>query len=264
MSQGAGSVLTPASEAETVTAFGDGRDITVLAGGTILMPAVSYGRYPTQGVTVMLHEAGLDGISGTETVRVGATTTLAELAAADLEPLSSAAAEVADGEIRAQATVGGNVCAPPGDTPRGDLRVPLLVLDAEVDCVVSGQRQTEPIATFLARDEPRLALAFEFRRPTRSAYLAQRRPHAHSYAVAAVACAELDGAVRVAASGDERGAVRLHAVEDALAGGGGADVAARTGEDLRPAADVLASAWYREQLIPVLVTRVLQQMQGGR
>ncbi len=38
--------LTPASEAEAIEGFGDGSNVTVLAGGTILMPEVTYGRYP--------------------------------------------------------------------------------------------------------------------------------------------------------------------------------------------------------------------------
>ena len=67
-------VLFPGSESEAVQAFGEGRGVTVFAGGTILMPAVAYGRYPRGGHTLMLKGAGLDQIAGDGTVRIGATT----------------------------------------------------------------------------------------------------------------------------------------------------------------------------------------------
>ena len=42
-------ILMPASADDAVDAFGDGRDVTVFAGGTILMPMLAYGRYPQAG-----------------------------------------------------------------------------------------------------------------------------------------------------------------------------------------------------------------------
>lgn len=254
--------LAPASEAEAIEAFGSGDGVTVLAGGTILLPEVSHGRYPRGGRTVMLHQAGLDAISGTDPVRIGAMAPLAAVAAAGIEPLSSAAAAVADPEIRAQATLGGNLCAPPGvDSPRGDLRAPLLALDARVRTAGAGGERTESVEELLATGEPRLVLSIECPRPTRAAYLTQRRAHAHSYSVLAVAAAEVAGTLRIAAAGAGPQAVRLRAVEEALAAGAApAEAAVRAAQDTDPQDDALASAWYRREVLPVLVTRVLQQL----
>lgn len=255
----------PRSAAEAVEAFGDGRGVTVFAGGTILMPEIAHGRYPKGGRTVMLGRAGLDEISDGGRARIGAMTTLSALAQSGIEPLATAAADVADHEIRAQATLGGNLCATPGwEAPRGDLQAALLAVDAAVHTAGPGGERTESIDQFLGGGDPRLVLAVEFERPRRAAYLSQRRPHTHSYAVMAVACAETGEGLRVAAAGVAARAVRLRGVEEALAGGAPASEAAGAAADgLEPPDDALASSWYRKQVLPTLVRRALAQLQGG-
>lgn len=254
--------LVPASEAEAIAAFGNGRDVTVLAGGTILMPDVAYGRYPRGGRTVMLHRAGLSGLAGDDPLTIGAMSTLAAVAACGVEPLAGAAAAVADPEIRAQATIGGNLCAPPGvESPRGDLQAPLLAMDARVRTAGPGGERTESIEDLLGDPRSRLLLSIELRRPSRGAYVTQRRRHTHAYSVLAVAAAELDGTVRLAAAGVGPRAVRLPGVEAALADGAAPEqAAARAAGDVAPGDDALASAWYRSEILPVLVTRALQRL----
>jgi CO/xanthine dehydrogenase FAD-binding subunit len=260
-------LLTPDSAAQAVEEFGDGRDVTVFAGGTILMPEVAYGRYPKGGRTLMLERAGLDRLDSNGTVKVGAMVRLSAIAASRIEPLARAAADIADPEIRAQATLGGNLCAPPGiDSPRGDLQAPLLALGARVrSCGPDGER-TDRVEEFLTAlgSGPRLALEVEFGAPARAVYLAHRRTHAHSYAVMSVACVEASDGVRVAAGGVAPRAVRLEAVERALAGGASAgEAAAAAGEGIDPPDDAVATSWYRREVLPVLVRRALQQLQGG-
>ena len=67
-------VLVPTSAEEAATAFGDGSGITVLAGGTLVVPAIKLGRLrPVR--TLFLGRAGLGGIeSANGTVKIGATT----------------------------------------------------------------------------------------------------------------------------------------------------------------------------------------------
>ena len=257
--------LIPASETEAVDVFGDGSGVTVLAGGTILMPDVTYGRYPKGGRTLMLHRAGMDTVTDNGRVTFGAMATLDAVVASGVQPLADAAAAVADPEIRAQATIGGNLAAPPGvSSPRGDLQAPLLAMAAQVRSAGPGGERTEPVEDYLAHGRDRLILSIEFDRPGRGAYLSQRRPHSHSYSVMAVAAAEVDGAVRVAAAGLAPSAVRLTRVEEALAGGASAaDAAARAGEGIEPQDDALASGWYRREVLPVLTSRVIEQLQGG-
>jgi CO/xanthine dehydrogenase FAD-binding subunit len=137
---------------------------------------------------------------------------------------------------------------------------------AEVRCAAAGGERTEPVEEFLARgqSEPRLALRVELARPRRASWLSQRRPHTHSYAVMAVACAELDDGVRVAAAGVGPIAVRLRSVERALAGGAAPEEAAGAAlEGPEPLDDALASSWYRQEVLPVLVRRAIVQLQGG-
>jgi CO/xanthine dehydrogenase FAD-binding subunit len=257
--------LIPVSEAEAIEGFGDGGNVTVLAGGTILMPEVTYGRYPKGGRTLMLHRAGLDVVADNGAVTFGAMATLDAVLAAGLEPLAAAAASVADPEIRAQATIGGNLCAAPGvEAPRGDLQAPLLAMGARVRSVGPGGERAESVDEYLAGARDRLVLSIEVDRPARAAYITQRRPHSHSYSVMAIAAAEVDGTVRMAAAGVAPHAVRLTGVEQALAGGASpADAAARATEGVEPHDDALASAWYRREVLPVLVARVIEQLQGG-
>ena len=260
-------ILIPASAAKAVEGFADGSGVTVFAGGTILMPEIAYGRYPHGGRTLMLEHAGLDQISGDGTLTIGAMTRLTTLAGLDLEPLAAAASDVADLEVRAQATVGGNLCARSApESPRGDLQVALLAVGARVRSAGAGGERIEPVEDFLAGAdrEPRLVLEIEVDRPRSAAFVSQRRPHAHSYAVMSVACAETADAVRVAAGGVGPRAVRLRAVEAALADGAPlADAAAKALENVEPQDDALASAWYRRAVLPTLLRRALEQLRGG-
>jgi carbon-monoxide dehydrogenase medium subunit len=257
----------PTSAAEASQAFGDGQGVTVLAGGTILMPLIAHGHHRAGARTLVLERAGLDGIKDDGSVQIGAMASLSVIAASGIEPLASAAREVADLEVRAQATLGGNLCAPPSDeAPRGDLQAALLAADARVTSAGAGGERTEAVEEFLARidAEPRLVLGVELERPAAASYLSQRRPHAHSYSVMCVACARTSEGVRVAAGGIAPRAIRLAAVERAFSDSAGAEQAAAAALDgITPHDDALASAWYRQQVLPTLVKRALEQLEGG-
>src|SRR5437764_1094221 len=148
----AAELVVPASRDEAVKGFGDGSGVTVFGGGTILMAEINYGRLRPVRV-LMLRDAGLSGIdSNGSGLTIGAMTTIAELEDA-LEPLGSAARNVADHEIRAQATLGGNLCARSGGgTPRGDLQAALIALAATVKSAGKDGERTEPVEDFLAAD----------------------------------------------------------------------------------------------------------------
>jgi carbon-monoxide dehydrogenase medium subunit len=255
-------VARPSSVDAAVSEFGDGAGVTVFGGGSILMVDLVHDRLAAQRV-MMLDRARMAGVrTEGERTTIGAMTTVAELENA-IEPLGTSARGVADREIRAQATLGGNLCARGGaESPRGDLQGPLIALGAQVRSVGGGGERTEPVEEFLARGaEGRLVLEVSFDTPSAAASAAVRRPHAHAYTILAVSAARTDGQVRLAVSGTGPHAVRLTSVERALADGAepGA-AAARALDDVTPAADALASAWYREQTLPVLVTRVLNDL----
>ncbi len=258
-------VLLPSSPEDAIEAFGDGDGVTVVAGGTIVMPDLTYGRLqPTRAL--LLTRSGLDTITREGgTVRLGATVPVAALEDSP-EPLASTALHVADVEIRSQGTVGGNLCAPPGaGAPRGDLQAPLIALGARVRSAGAGGQRTEAVEEFLANGsrEGRLVLELEFEEPQAGARAALDRPHTHDYtALSVAACRGADGAVRLAASGAAPHGIRLPSAERAYAEGGDAERAGREAiADASFADDALASAWYREQMLPVLVRRALTDLQ---
>lgn len=239
--------------------------MTVVAGGTILMPEINYGRLRPDRV-LLLKDAGLSGITRDgSTLRIGAMTPVAELEEGP-EPLATAARHVADPEIRAQATLGGNLCASSGaERPRGDLQAALIALGAQVRSTGEGGERTEPVEDFLAGDvDGRLVLEVELQEPSRAGHAGLHRPHAHSYTILAVCAAETADGIRVGVTGAGPTGIRARAVEEALAGDASTEAAvAKVLDDAEPQDDALASAWYRERMLPVLVRRALDDLQGG-
>jgi CO/xanthine dehydrogenase FAD-binding subunit len=256
-------VLMPGTPAEAVELFGDGGNVTVIGGGTIVVPAVAAGRIAPARALFLGH-AGLSGIARAgQTITIGATTSVASLV--DLgPPLGACAENVADPEVRAQATVGGNLCATgDGQVPRGDLQGALLALDAQVRSHGGGGERTEALEQFLAAHAGRLVLDVSYREPAAGAFAAIRYPHTHTYTVLAVSAARSqNGEVRLAASGIASGAARLHAAERLADDPEAAGAAAAA--EVNFADDALASAWYRAKTLPVLVRRALTQLKESR
>jgi aerobic carbon-monoxide dehydrogenase medium subunit len=240
-------VLIPSSADEALAAFGDGAGVTVIGGGTIVMPDVAAGRLrPTKAI--LLTRAGLDGITRADgKVTIGAAALLSALEDGD-EPLATAVRHLADPEIRGQATVGGNVCSvASAEAPRGDLQAPLIVLGASVRSAGPGGERTEPIEDFLANGAGRLVLDLTYDDVKRkTGYAGATRPHSHHYTILAVAAAERDGELRVAATGLGPRAVKIDP-ENPLAG-------------VDPPDDAVASGWYRAQVLPKLVERALAEL----
>ncbi|HEY3614376.1 MAG TPA: FAD binding domain-containing protein [Gaiellales bacterium] len=254
-------LLTPTSPAEAAAVFGDGEGVTVMGGGTILLPELTYGKLrPTR--VLVLGRAGMSGLERADgSVRIGAGTPVGELDGAP-EPLVTAAKHVADVEIRAVGTIGGNLCATAGaSAPRGDLQAPLLALGARITSVGAGGETTEDITAFLEHGTGRLVLSLEVPDGQAFGYARLDRPHTHHYTMLAVTAVRGADGVRVAASGVGARSQRLAGVESALAGGAtAAEAAERAGEGLDLPTDALASSWYRGQMLPLLVQRALGQL----
>ena len=247
-------VLAPASEDEAIAAFGDGTDVVVVGGGTIVVPDLTYRRIrPSRAL--MLGGAGLVGIQQNgDRVTIGAMTpvqALVELQA----PLGPCAANVADLEIRSQGTVGGNLCAGESpEAPRGDLQGAFLALGATVRSAADADVSEEPLEDFLPNRRERLLLSVSFEEPAAGAFAGLDRPHTHDYTALAVSGARAaDGTVRLAATGAGPHGQRLPSAES-----GDADAALN---DVSPHDDALASAWYRTKVLPALVRRVLTALE---
>ena len=252
-SGGATEVLTPGSEEEAIAAFGDGGDVLVVGGGTIVVPDLTYRKLDPKKA-LLLGGAELSGVS-TEGARttIGATTPVQELV--DLPaPIGPCARNVADLEIRSQGTVGGNLCAGEGsEAPRGDLQGAFLAVGATVRSAAGGEVTEEPLEDFLPKRSGRLLLSVSFDQPAAGAYAGLDRPHTHDYTALSVSGARgTDGTVRLAATGAGSHGQRLPSAE-----GGDAEAAVN---DVTPHDDALASAWYRAKVLPALVRRVLDEL----
>jgi len=254
----AAETLVPTSVDEATKLFGDGDGITVFAGGTILMPQIAAGRLkPARAL--MLHRSGLAELRADgDVVRIGAMVPVAALADGADELLARFASQIGDREVRAGATVGGNLCASPGlAAQRGDLGAPLIALGARVRSTGKGGERTEPVEDFLGADRAgRLVLEIEYDRRS-GAWSAQtmRRRHAHSYAIANVAVCSFADGLRVGVSGVGSTAVRSRAVEQSR---NAEDVL----KDVETVDDAVASAEYRRKMLVVLVRRALDEVEA--
>lgn len=246
-------VLMPGSEDEAIAAFGDGAEVVVVGGGTIVVPDMTYRRLQP-AKALMLGRAGLSGITKDGArVTIGATTPVQELVEMPA-PLGPCAANVADLEIRSQGTVGGNLCAGEGyEAPRGDLQGAFLALGATARSAAGGEVTEEPLEDFMPKRADRLLLSVSFDEPAGGAYAGLDRPHTHDYTALSVSGARAaDGTIRLAATGAGSYGQRLPSAE-----GGDAHAALN---DVTPHDDALASAWYRTKVLPVLVRRVLSEL----
>jgi CO/xanthine dehydrogenase FAD-binding subunit len=257
-------VRTPGSVADAVIhATGGGR---VMGGGTVVMAQVNHGSAGASEL-ISLRRAGCSGIAveGTH-VRVGATTTLAEVEeSAGLAFLRDAVRTIASPTIRTLATVGGNLFVP---QPYGDLAVCLLALDATVEITGPDGDRTTPVGEVdLGRGEIVTAVRFAVPAAGTWFYRKAMRRRLNSAAIVAVAAVveTADGLVtsaRVALGGVAPRPVRAVSAETVLIGRPlETDVLDEAGRaaraDIAPFDDSYASAWYRSRVLPVHLRRAL-------
>jgi CO/xanthine dehydrogenase FAD-binding subunit len=237
-----------------------------LGGGTLVVRAANEGDVSISGL-VRSTEPSLSAItiSGGK-VSIGASVTMAAIARhPDLAPLARAARAVGGPAIRNMATVGGNLFAP---TPYGDFTVALLALDA----TVSTDDGEVPIETFLAKRESNLAIVTSvgFALPAAGGFrflkVSRVKPKGVSVlSVATVLEQAPDGSVssaRIALGCMADRPMRATAAEKALLGRkltkeGIVPALAVVNEGTAPATDPIASAWYRNEVLPVHLGRLL-------
>ena len=232
-----------------------------LGGGTLVMRDVTYG---DQSFDKIICARQTDRAIGNDAtgLRIGAAATMADiLASRDVEFLHPVARVIGGPAIRNMATVGGNLFAA---NPYGDLATALLALDAQV---VMTDGQSQPIEAFLAgRDSSRSLVAavtiprvepgtFRFRKVSRV------KPKGVSVMSIAVTLQRSDP--RVAFGNMAPVPTRAKAAERVLAGNATdfAGAAAACLEGLSPVTDPLATDWYRREVAPVHLARLLQD--GG-
>ena len=259
-------------------------NVTVLAGGTDLMPQMQAGRLRFQPVVMNVRRVPeLKGIAEQGAVlRIGALVTITELLESALVRgrlgmLWQACDHFGSDQIRNAATVGGNLC---NASPAGDTLVPLLALNASVVLVAkpNGALQTRrvPLAEFLlgpgrtCRGPAELLAAVEVPLPPAGFagefYKHGTRPGLDIAAISIAAGARRDGAVlrdvRVAFGAVAPTPIRAPrteaALEDRAPDAATLEAAVQAAlEEVHPISDVRASDWYRRELIRNMLKRIL-------
>jgi CO/xanthine dehydrogenase FAD-binding subunit len=256
---------------EAASALGSEREARFFGGGTLLMRAVNEGNPPFRTI-VRTTDPRLREIRGAgQRIALGAGVTMAGiLASRELEFLHPVARTIGGPAVRSAATVGGNLFA---ETPYGDLTAALLALNATVGLHGGYSTRELPLAELLAQRErgapgvveqvtierPAQPGAFRFRKVSRV------RPKGISVlSIAAwlpTAGGRIQGA-RIAYGAMAPTPIRAPAVERALEGrgldpAGIAQALAVAAADCAPVDDAIASAWYRRQVLPVHLRRLL-------
>jgi len=251
----------------------------LLAGGTDLLVE----KDPQVEVLIDITGLGLNYIkSDSQGVRIGATTTFADIAASSIlqkspyNVLAQAARQIGTPQTRNVATIGGNICHA---VPSADSAPALLVLGATLSVACStGERSMEIVDFFLDVRKDALGsceLLTEIQLPalparTGTAFAKKGR-------VATADLAVVNVAVRVTLTAGNTcqetlialGAVapvplRAREAEAMLQGKEPQEellekVALRASEEIKPISDVRSSAEYRKTLSRVLVERALKE-----
>jgi CO/xanthine dehydrogenase FAD-binding subunit len=265
-------VRTFASLGEAAQALSADRGARFLGGGTFVMRAINENDLSITTV-IRSTDPSLHQIRGeAERVVIGAGVTMSAVAAnRETQFLAPVALEVGGPAVRNMASVGGNLFA---RSPYGDFTTALLALDASVLLVEGGSRREVPMPEFLRDRSPheprRLVAGVSVRRPqSRDAFrfekLTRVKPHGASVIAIAAHLPQSGGRIqsaRVAYCSMAPGPVRVPAVERALEGRslddtGIAAALAAAVEGLDPPTDAIASAWYRREVAPAVLRRLL-------
>ncbi len=273
---------SPRELSEVLALLAKREDAKILAGGHSLLPALKL-RLAAPALLVDLSRvAGLNYIKEAgDVIRIGATTTHAEIVASGLlqarSPLlPKAAAQIGDIQVRNRGTIGGSLAHA---DPAADYPAVILALDAEL--VAMSQKGERTIAgrdfftglfsTALAGDELITEVRIPASNSAGTAYQKFSHP-ASGFAVVGVAVvARMLGSniasAAVGITGVAQRAYRASVVERALANkptSAIAEAAAHAAEGVLDALnDSFASAEYRRHLAAVYTRRALEEAVGG-
>lgn len=259
-------VQTFASLVDAANALSANRGARFLAGGTLVMRALNEGDQTIDAI-VRTCDPIFRQIEGQgDRITIGAGVTMSQvLASRELDFLHLVARLVGGPAVRSMATVGGNLFAP---HPYGDLTTALLAADATVT-VAGGYSAREMPLTDLLRDRERaprpLVASVMVQRPRNPAefrFLKVSRVKPKGISILSIAAATNGRSTKVAYNGMAPTPVRALAVERALEGktidaNSIAPALAVAAEGTSPADDAMASAWYRREVLPVHLRRLL-------
>ena len=260
-------VKTFARLVDAAAALASERGACFLAGGTLVMRAVNEADPAIETIVRSTDPSFLNIAVSSGRVELGGGVTMAAiLAERELAFLHPVARAVGSPALREAATVGGNLFA-----MRGDLATALLALDASVMLAGGfGQRELQ-LDEFISRRErgATLVSAVAFKRPPAAAlrFAKVTRTHPEGMSVLSIAVqlpltsGRVTGA-RIAYAGMAPIPLRVKAAERALEGrtldaAGIAPALAVATDGTSPADDAIASAWWRREILPIHLRRLL-------
>ena len=260
-------VKTFARLVDAAAALASERGACFLAGGTLVMRAVNEADPAIETIVRSTDPSFLNIAVSSGRVELGGGVTMAAiLAERELAFLHPVARAVGSPALREAATVGGNLFA-----MRGDLATALLALDATVMLAGGfGQRELQ-LDEFMSCRERGAALvsAVAFKRPPAAAlrFAKVTRIHPEGMSVLSIAVqlpltsGRVTGA-RIAYAGMAPIPLRVKAAERALEGrtldaAGIAPALAVATDGTSPADDAIASAWWRREILPIHLRRLL-------
>ena len=251
-----------ATNTKEATKLATGR-ATFLAGGMTLLPAIKLRLAAYSDLINIKKIKGLSGIKvSSKSIRIGATTTHAEVAASkevgkSIASLSVLADGIGDPQVRNRGTIGGSIA---NNDPAADYPSACLALNAiihtnkrkiQADKFFKGMFETD-----LKKGE--LIESVEFEIPQKSSYEKYPNP-ASRYAVVGVYVSKLKDEVRVAVTGaGSSGVFRSKELESALSSNfskSAIDNVNVSSKGLNT--DIHASAEYRSHLIKVMAKRAI-------
>jgi len=254
---------------EAAHALSSNRSSRYFGGGTLVMRQVNAGNQSFDTI-IRSTDPSLKQvqISGDQVI-IGASVTMSQVIASRyLDFLKSAASVIGGPAIRNMATVGGNLFA---RSPYGDFTTALLALEATV--ALSGGRSDVPIADFLTqrfREPKPLVTSVSVPRPRdgnafRFLKIMRVKPMGVSLMTIAAHLPQSGGRLanpRVAYGSMGDTPIRANAVERALEGKtldaqGIAPALAVATEGITPRTDSIASEWYRREVAPAHLERLL-------
>lgn len=247
---------------------GDGR---YLAGGTLVMRDLNYAVPGLSRVLRVSNPPRAIRQQG-ERLSMDAGVTMADvIESREAAFLAPVARSVGGPAVRNMATVGGNLFAA---HPYGDFTAALLALDGEVQFV---DGRTQPMEAFLAeRDRAPLVASITMRMPRTGEFRFRKVARVKPKGVSVMSIAAwLPGApmrvsqVRIAFGAMGPTPLRARAAEQVLEGraldASGIERALSVAtQGLAPVDDALASAWYRNEVAPVHLRRLLLDAEPGR
>jgi CO/xanthine dehydrogenase FAD-binding subunit len=263
-------VKTFSKAAEAAGALGSDRNARYLGGGTLVMRDINEGDVSFSTIVRSTDESLTQIRAAGTRIELGAGVTMAQvLASRELSFLHPVARLVGGPAIRNMATVGGNLFA---EHPYGDFATALLTLDASVS-VQGGFSPREMTLEEMLSQRGRgvgLVTAVSFARPAqpdavRFRKVTRVKPKGVSV-LSIAACLPMNNG-RVAGARVAYGAmapvpVRAKGVERALEGraldaAGIADALRAALDGTQPVTDALATEWYRREVLPVHLRRLL-------